>query len=365
MKDLRLHKLFYRGSTNQTSDKKILGKGLLLFLILSLNLPQLGYSKELTDLQRCLLEFQEQAGDEITMGEARKQCLEKTKATVEMAAEEKKVADEDMADALDRRLATDDRNVLEPFTLMAHKPNYLLIASHNFSGINAEPFKEQFDDPALELDDTEAKFQISLKFPLLVNLFEKKVDMYAAYTNRSFWQLYNDDNSSPFRETSHEPEIWLQSRHEWKLFGLRNKINALGFVHQSNGRGGILSRSWNRIYANFIFDRGNWVLGIKPWIRINESSEDDDNPNITDYLGHGELRTSYKWHNNTFSLMLRNNIESGFEKGTVEAAWSFPLWKYRFLKGYVQWFSGYGESLIDYDQYSNSLGFGVLITDWL
>jgi phospholipase A1 len=63
--------------------------------------------------------------------------------------------------------------------------------------------------------------------------------------------------------------------------------------------------------------------------------------------------------------MLRNHLESGFKKGAAELSWSFALWKYRFLKGYVQYFNGYGESLIDYNQHSNSLGIGLLVTDWL
>lgn len=364
MTKLPLQQRVRETSPNQTAFEKIGAIGPLLLLLLFLNVPQTVFSEELTDFQRCLLDFQEQAGDEATMGQARRQCLERLNGTAGSQVGEKKAPDADVADALDRRLATDEKNVLEPFTLMAHKPNYLLIASHNFSGVNEGPFREQYDDPDLDVDDTEAKFQISLKMPLWVNLFEKKLDLYAAYTIRSFWQLYND-NSAPFRETNHEPEIWLQSSHEWNVLGLKNRINALGFVHQSNGRGGELSRSWNRIYANFVFGYGNWVMAIKPWIRINESSDEDDNPDITDYLGHGEWRTSYKWNDNTVSLMLRNNIESLFEKGAVEATWSFPLWEYRFLKGYVQWFSGYGESLIDYDQSSKSLGVGVSITDWL
>lgn len=298
------------------------------------------------------------------MGDIRELCLEKKMASGGTSSNQEEETKQDISNAFGVRLATDDKNVLKPFTLMAHKPNYFLIASKNFYGVNEEPFREQFDDPTLEVDDTEAKFQFSAKFPLAVNLYKKRLDIYAAYTNRSFWQLYNDQ-SAPFRETNHEPEIWLQTRHDWKLFGLRNNANMLGFVHQSNGRGGVLSRSWNRIYANFIFDRGDWAMSIKPWIRINESSEEDDNPDITDYLGYGELRTAYKWHRNTFSLMLRNLLESGFEKGSFEVAWSFPIWKYRFLKGYIQYFGGYGESLIDYNQYSNSFGFGLLVTDWL
>ncbi|MBW1838234.1 MAG: phospholipase A, partial [Deltaproteobacteria bacterium] len=67
----------------------------------------------------------------------------------------------------------------------------------------------------------------------------------------------------------------------------------------------------------------------------------------------------------TFSLMLRNNLESGFKRGAVEAGWSFPLWKYKYFKGYMQYFSGYGESMIDYNRYVNRIGIGILLSDFL
>jgi phospholipase A1 len=84
-------------------------------------------------------------------------------------------------------------------------------------------------------------------------------------------------------------------------------------------------------------------------------------------MGHGEVRLAYKWDKkNVLSAMFRNNIESDFKRGTVELSWSFPLWKdYKYMKGYVQYFSGYGESLIDYDHYVNRIGIGILLTDWL
>ena len=141
--------------------------------------------------------------------------------------------------------------------------------------------------------------------------------------------------------------------------------NIIGIVHQSNGQSVNLSRSWNRIYAEFIFHRGNFAFGIKPWIRINEDSEDDDNPDITDYMGHGELTFAYKYNDHTFTLTSRNNLESGFSHGAIELGWSFPLFDYPYLKGYVQYFSGYGESLIDYNNYVNRIGIGILLTDLL
>jgi phospholipase A1 len=254
--------------------------------------------------------------------------------------------------------------VLQPFTLMAHKPSYYLFGAYNQSGYSTEYYERHFDNPDVTFDDTEAQFQFSLKIPLGVNLF-KTFDIYAAYTNRSFWQLYNEDISRPFRETNHEPEAWLQFTPGWEIFGFKNSANAIGVVHQSNGRGGELSRSWNRIYANFVFQRGNFALGFKPWIRLSEADEDDDNPDITDYLGHYELRAGYKWKQQVFSIMSRNNLESGFDRGAVELGWSFPLWNYPYLKGYIQYFHGYGESLIDYNQRVNRIGVGISLTDWL
>ncbi len=280
-----------------------------------------------------------------------------TAGTAEQASGEK--------DLVDKRLEADRVNVLRAYTLMPHKPNYILLASNNSSGYNPEPFREQYNDSTIELDDTEAKFQISIKMPLAIGLFEDKMDIFAAYTNRSFWQVYNDDLSSPFRETNHEPEAWFQLRNDWEFYGIKNSVNSFGFVHQSNGRGGVLSRSWNRLYASFLFNYKNLAFGIKPWYRIQEDTDDDDNPDITDFMGHCEVTGAYKWKDHTFSLMLRNNIESGFEKGTVQGTWSFPLWNYPYLKGYVQWFNGYGESLIDYDQHSNSIGIGFALSDFL
>jgi phospholipase A1 len=139
--------------------------------------------------------------------------------------------------------------------------------------------------------------------------------------------------------------------------------------HQSNGRGGSLSRSWNRIYTNFVFEKENFVVSLKPWWRIPEDEKEDpldasgdDNPDITDYMGNFELTTLYRRHDHEFSLMLRNNLE-GDNYGAVQLEWTFPLW--RGVRGYAQYFNGYGESLIDYDAHIERFGIGILLTDLL
>jgi len=305
-------------------------------------------------VQDCLLMALETAPDGTTIDELRDQCR----------AEKLTDADKEDEGLLASRLYTDDENVMRPFTLMAHRPNYILMACYNKSP-NEDPWREGRGDPSLDLDTVESQFQVSIKVPLAVDLFENKVDIFSGYTVRSYWQVYNSDLSSYFRETNYSPEVWLQVHNDWSFWGFKNTVNGFGFVHQSNGRDEPISRSWNRIFASFLFEKGNLVFHIKPWYRIPEADEDDNNSDITDYMGHCEILAAYKWHRNTFAVLSRNNLESGFDKGGVEASWSFPLGNYKYLKGYIQGFTGYGQSLIDYDSNETSIGIGFAMTDFL
>jgi phospholipase A1 len=346
--------IYHNNQTNRPGRTLMIRARMLAVLLAGLVMPGVCLAE---DQAACMTRMLSQASDSTTVGELRAQCEEQQKS-------EATPADDSLAAVVDIRLKQDRENVLQPFTLMAHKPTYFLLGAYNADGYDPTLFREQYGEPSIELDDTEAQFQISLKIPLAVDLFDT-FDVYAAYTNRSFWQLYNSDVSAPFRETNHEPEAWVQFTPSWEIWGFRNSANAVGIVHQSNGQGGVLSRSWNRVYANFVFQRGNFALGFKPWFRISEDAIDDDNPDITDYLGHYELRAGYKWNNQVFSVMSRNNLESGFDRGAVELGWSFPLWNYPYVKGYIQYFGGYGESLIDYDRRVNRIGIGISLTDWL
>lgn len=158
--------------------------------------------------------------------------------------------------------------------------------------MNNALYQEAYGNPDFELDDVELKFQLSLKVPLANNLTGNNGDLYAAYTNRSFWQAYNTSNSSPFRETNHQPEACLRFYNGFNLLGFHNIVNDIGIVHQSNGRGGILSRSWNRVYARFVFEKDNLAFSFQPWYRIKEDEDKDNTPDIEDYPGSFEFVTA-------------------------------------------------------------------------
>ncbi|MCU7829853.1 MAG: phospholipase A [Candidatus Thiodiazotropha sp. (ex Myrtea sp. 'scaly one' KF741663)] len=256
---------------------------------------------------------------------------------------------------ISRRMKAEKATRYNPFVLSPHKQNYVLLASYNDT-----PNYEIYNIPASDFDRVEMKFQLSFKIPVIEGLLGSDADLYMAYSNLSFWQAYNRKISSPFRETIHEPEMFVIVPNDWEIGGWRNSLFQIGAVHQSNGQGGFLSRSWNRVYANFLFEKDRFLVGFKPWRRIKES--DDDNPDITDFMGHYELTGIYKKGEHTFSLMLRNLFDSQ-DRDTFQVDWSFPLHKR--WRGYFQYFNGYGESLIDYNADTNRIGFGVQLTDWL
>lgn len=247
--------------------------------------------------------------------------------------------------------------------LRPHKPNYLLFGRYTDS-VNQAPYDRYFqalNDPHKNLEDTESKFQISFKTKVLENLFERNVDLWLGYTQQNQWQVYNKDISSPFRETNYEPEAFVSIPTDYDLLGLRGRFVNLGFVHQSNGRSGVLSRSWNRIYAQFAFEyRDNFSLLLKPWYRIPEDDEDDDNPHITDYMGDFEAIASYRHGKHSLTALGRASFDTG--RGYLQLDWTYPI--YHHLKAYLQLTTGYGESLIDYNHNQSTVGLGVMLTDW-
>lgn len=254
-------------------------------------------------------------------------------------------------------LAQDDKRGV--FAFRPHQPNYLLFAQYN-SSPNRQPFQPLASavDDQETLSKTEVKFQLSFKMKLMENLFRDRADLWFGYTQQSFWQAYNHPASSPFRETDYAPELMLVMPVSYPLLGLHGRFVNLGLLHQSNGRSGTLSRSWNRVYLQTGLERGPLTLLARAWYRLPESADEDDNADITRYLGHGDLVATWRRDNGSeWRAMLRHNFSTG--RGATELSYAFPLGGK--VKGYVRGFSGYGESLLDYNWRENLLGFGVLV----
>jgi len=241
-----------------------------------------------------------------------------------------------------------------------HQPNYLLFARYT-TDVNREPYEPLFDAFAEDYDfeDVEAKFQLSLKGRLLATE-DRRWGLWFAYTQQSQWQVYAGDISSPFRETNYMPELFGSFRPGVEFGGWQWNLLNFGFTHQSNGRADPISRSWDRLFVEAGIERGNFVLLGRAWTRIELGDYEDDNPDITDYYGYTEFNALYRWREQTFALMARGNLSTG--KGAAQFGWtSRPLLGP--LRGYVQVFSGYGESMIDYDWNQTTIGVGVTLNE--
>jgi phospholipase A1 len=147
------------------------------------------------------------------------------------------------------------------------------------------------------------------------------------------------------------------------VLGWQMEMGSLSLNHQSNGRSLPLSRSWNRVIGSLALRRGDWVMEVRPWLRLPEQAQDDDNPDIDDHIGRGELVIGRYWGEHAMTLQLRHSLRGGQRsRGSAQWDWVFPLTGA--LHGYLQVFSGSGESLVDYNQKQTKLGLGVTIAGW-
>ncbi|WP_299809344.1 phospholipase A [uncultured Shewanella sp.] len=205
-----------------------------------------------------------------------------------------------------------------------------------------------------EISETNVQFQFSLKYGIANNLFTDNDGFYIAYSQISNWQAYDD--SAYFRDSQYQPQVFWFWQHgdaadTWKS-------TSLGFEHQSNGKGGIYERSWNRVYLEFSLAYQDIEISVKPWLRADFSGT-DYNPDIEDYMGYGTLKGDWYFGEHQLSLTLRNLVESGFSKGYEELSWRFPI--YKGLRGYLKLQSGYGMTISDYNHFDNAVGIGIAL----
>ncbi|MGL5145594.1 MAG: phospholipase A, partial [Acinetobacter junii] len=266
---------------------------------------------------------------------------------------------------LDRRWELSEESKLGVWNIRAYQPVYLLPVFWT-SDKNEYPESPNPNNTVTDkqnLTSSEAKFQISLKTKAWENIFGNNGDLWLGYTQSSRWQVYNSEESRPFRETNYEPEASLMFRTNYELLGLNARLLGVTLNHQSNGRSDPLSRSWNRVIFNLGFEKDNFALMLRPWYRIEEDVKDDNNPDIKDYIGRGDLTAFYRHKENDFSLMLRHSLKGGDKShGAVQFDWAFPI-KGK-LRGHLQLFEGYGESLIDYNHRATYVGLGVSLMNW-
>jgi phospholipase A1/A2 len=250
-----------------------------------------------------------------------------------------------------------------PFRLLPYRPLYLLV--HGTTNTNDTPSSPTHPSPVqdITLQRVEAKLQLSFRTKLAEDMLGSATDVWFGYTQQSYWQAANSRFSSPFRETNYQPEFIAIHPLALDFGGVHLRYAALSFTHESNGRGESLSRSWNRLIGQLGVESGPWSLQLRPWARVFDATgARDDNPDIEDYVGRGELVAAYRANGHVFTLTGRHSLRGGERsRGSAQLDWAFPI--AGALNGHVQLFSGYGESLIDYNHRQTTIGVGVSFFD--
>lgn len=252
------------------------------------------------------------------------------------------------------------------FGFNAYKSNFIMPVK-----VSNHPYPSYV--PSDKYETTEAEIQFSISYDLFSDLFGLEGLYGAAVTEHAFWQVYA--TSSPFREMVFNPELYALFPFRADFGFVSMKTLKVTFSHMSNGQGNIekldvnksdypefdpnwlknRSRAWNYVSGVFRLQSGALLTDVTVWLRTDGGGE-DDNPDILDYLGYGQLDLHYYYRQNQFDLMTRFNPLTN--RGAVEAGWSFPVYGRDSVYWYIKGFSGYGESLIDYDRAVNSVAFG-------
>lgn len=213
------------------------------------------------------------------------------------------------------------------------------------------------------------KFQFSFKYQMLNSqgtLAEKAPFLKGfafAYTQTSLWDWNHD--SAPFLDSSYKPEVfyaWERAVGGGPTNSLRLDLQG-GFQHESNGKGGEDSRSLNIAYIRPTLTLGKpdgfqFTLQPRAWVYVGDMS---DNRDLDRYRGHADLKATMGWKRG-LQLSAIGRMGDHADKGSLQLDLTYPMMFLfsRSLTVYldVQYFTGYGESLLLYNQRSTAFRVG-------
>ncbi len=222
-------------------------------------------------------------------------------------------------------------------------------------------------------DSPNAKFQYSFKYQLvdessgLATNLPPVTNLFAAFTQTSLWDW--NKASAPFEDSSYKPELlYSHSRiaHAGEPEWLRLDLQT-GVMHESNGRDGEASRSLNIAYLRprLLLGRADdWQVSLSPrgWFYVGDL---DDNRDLPRYRGYADLRLVVGKADG-IQLAALGRMGNRADRGSVQLDLTFPLRRFSKWAGltwylHAQYFEGYGESLLHYNERSTAYRFGFSI----
>lgn len=263
------------------------------------------------------------------------------------------------------------------FSIRGYRPISLsLIASDSINTQPSSPSADHTAAQALPYSRNETSIQLSVRTKIAKGLLTRdslaRDSLWFGYSQLSHWQFFNSGLSRPFRTTDHEPELtYIYPAQADLPLGWQLRFVGVTAVHQSNGQSLPLSRSWNRTVLTAGIEHGARLrVTGRVWKRMPEAAENDDNPDLSDFVGRGELAGSWDMNrNNTLGVTVRHSMKAA-GRGSVRLEWFKSLGDEgqalgkNSLRLHVQLFSGYGDTLVDYNRHRTKLSMGLSLVDW-
>lgn len=223
-----------------------------------------------------------------------------------------------------------------------YKDNYFTVGT----AVNQKPSQYNSD----------VKFQVSFSQRLTRSVLPLHSYLFLYYSQKAFWNVFEE--SLPFHDLNFNPGIGLS-----KLVIMKgNLIGKLTLLleHESNGRDGEASRSWNKISLSAAaFIDPQLMVHAKYWIPIIDGQQNRD---ILKYsgiyqAGFQAISINKRWvFDFTFVKRKGWNLNGNI---IVNLGFRVSRKSNQFLM--LHYYNGYGENLLDYNKYHSRLRIGLLI----
>ncbi len=236
----------------------------------------------------------------------------------------------------------------EVLHLLDLQPSYAMYRDNYF--ITGIPTNKEIDNYTAN-----AKFQISLRQRLTKSVLPFNSLLMLTYTQKSFWDVYQ--KSCPFADNNYNPGLAIA-----KPVICKNKLTGIGIVafeHESNGRSDSLeSRSWNYfvLTATYFYNL-NFTFQVKIW----PGWAGGDNPDLYDYRGYGLVAVNYRSSNDRLWITVIINPRKGLGNANTQVEMNFKLSSKANQYLFLQWYNGYGESLLKYNNYTSMIRMGICL----
>ncbi|MDR1895858.1 MAG: phospholipase A [Prevotellaceae bacterium] len=208
----------------------------------------------------------------------------------------------------------------------------------------------------------DAKFQISIRQRLFKSLLPFNTILFLTYTQKSFWNIY--EHSFPFKDNNYNPGLVFIKPviHENQLRGVFN----LALEHESNGKDSLESRGWNHLVLSGVyFFNPCFSVQAKLWTGFLDRGEKDlnggGNPDLYKYRGYGLVAFYFRSLDDRFLVSATINPRNKIGRFNTELELNVKLNSKANQYFFIQWYNGYGESLLEYNRYSSMLRAGIAV----